>query len=59
MIHGDCVDYMAGLEENAFDLVWIEKDKDYFDKAVERVKKHNSQLDLFIKQAEIIIIKGV
>ena len=24
MIHGDCVDYMAGLEENAFDLAIVD-----------------------------------
>jgi site-specific DNA-methyltransferase (adenine-specific) len=43
-----CADY-------GFDLVGCELDKEYFDKGVERVKNHLSQMDLFKEVPELIV----
>ena len=47
----------AGLSclEFGFDFIGIELDKTYHELAVDRIKKHNAQLDLFREQAEIIV----
>ena len=52
--HGGSGSICIACIDLGFDLVWIEKDKDYYNSAVARVKKHNAQLDMFVPQATII-----
>lgn len=44
-----CADY-------GFDLTACELDKEYFDKAIERINNHINQLDIFTERPEIITI---
>ena len=52
--HGGSGSICIACIDMGFDLTWIEKDPDYYAAAVERVQRHNAQLDLFREQAEII-----
>jgi len=40
LIHGDCMDFMRDF---GFDITCIEKDKDYFEAAKQRIENHKKQ----------------
>ena len=43
----DCMDVMKTFGDKEFDLAIVEKDDDYFNDAVKRLKTHQLQLQLF------------
>ena len=51
--HGGSGSSVIACIDKGFDMVWIEKDADYYAAAVLRVERFNSQQDLFRGQAEI------
>lgn len=53
--HGGSGSICIACHDLGFDLTWMELDKDYFDSAVQRYKKHASQGDLFEEQKQELI----
>lgn len=45
--HGGSGSICIACHDLGFDLVWMEKDKDYYDAAVKRYKQHAAQLQIF------------
>ena len=45
--HGGSGSIAIACWDLCFDLTWIEKDKDYYNSATDRFKKHISQLQMF------------
>jgi hypothetical protein len=50
--HTDCMTFMAGLPDKAFDLDLCELDKDYFEAGKKRLEAHQAAPRLFEAQKE-------
>ena len=47
LLNIDCMEYMATQEDDSFDFVGCEIDKEYFELAQKRFDRHSTQLNLF------------
>ena len=56
--HGGSMSSVIACIDKGFSIDCYERDKDYFDSAVKRIKNHLSQGDMFRKEINLIIINA-